>query len=251
MPHVKNLTERDFTLGCLWDTLVSMTRGILIAGNNSSLFSAAAAEAAKRVESFVSVQIPNHFPMPEGGTVLPPQAETAKGAVPLSWNPASPISARTLVLTAENRLGKINNAVLVCSPPAVFKTADALTPQDIDILVNDEVKGWFLLVRELVLYFRRLGAGSLSFVAPEISSGGGAKNTPVDLLGPAASASFQAFAQSILASTTNEPFQVMGFTGFEAGSEGEFISWLFKVIDEGSGKNSGRWHRYAKLRLFR
>jgi len=136
----------------------------------------------------------------------------------------------------------------VCSPPAVFKTPDALTPRDADILANDEIKWWFLLVRELVLYFRRVGSGSLSFVAPEIGSG---KNTPVDLLGPAASASFLAFAQSVLASAANESFQVMGFTGFELGSEGEFLSWLFKIIDEGSRKNSGRWHRYAKLRLFR
>jgi len=228
-----------------------MTRGILVVGNDSSLFSAATAEAAKRVESFISVQIPNSFPITDSGAVLPPQAETAKGAVPLSWNPASPISARTLVLSSESRLGKINNAVLVCSPPAVFKTADTLTPQDIDILVNDEIKGWFLLARELVLYFRRIGSGSLSFLAPELSSGNDTKNTSVDLLGPAALASFQAFVQSILSSTINEPYQVMGFTGFEAGSEGEFASWLFKIIDEGSKKNSGRWHRYAKLRLFR
>jgi len=224
-----------------------MTRGILIAGNNSSLFSTASAEVAKRVESFISVQIPNRFPMAD--SVLPPKYETVKGAVPLSWNPSSPISARSLVLAAENQLVKIDNAILVCSPPALFKTPDSLTPREADILVNDEIKGWFLLVRELVLYFRRVGSGSLSFVTPEINPG--LKNTPVDLLGPAASASFQAFAQSVLASTVNESFQVMGFTGFEAGSEGEFISWLFKIIDESSRKNSGRWHRFAKLRLFR
>ena len=228
-----------------------MTRGILIAGNSSSLFSAAAAEAAKRVESFASVEIPNRFLVPDGRDVLPSQAEIAGGTISLSWNPASPISARTLVLSAENRMEKINDAVLVCSPPAVFKTAETLTPQEVDILVNDQIKGWFLLIRELVLYFRRMGAGSLSFVAPEINTGGGTKNTPVDLLGPAASASFQSFAQSILASTVNEPFQVMGFTGFEAGSEAEFTSWFFKIIDESAKKNSGRWHRYSKIRLFK
>ena len=227
-----------------------MTRGILIAGNNSSLFSAAAAEASKRVESFNSVQIPNRFIIPDKEAVLPPPMESVKGAIPISWNPSSPISARSLVLSAENRLGKIDNAILICSPPAVFKAADSLTPQDIDILVNDEIKGWLLLTRELMIHFRRLGAGSLSFVAPEINTGG-VKNTPVDLLGPAASASFQAFAQSVLASTVNEPFQVMGFTGFEAGSEEEFISWAFKIIDEGARKNSGRWHRYTKLRFLR
>jgi len=237
-----------------------MTRGILIAGNESSLFSAAATEALKRVESFASVSIPNRFPSPEEKVVMPAAGESAAGAIPLSWNPASPISARTLVLSAENRLKQINNAIIVCSPPAVFKTAETLSPDEIEILVNDHIKGWFFLIREFFLYFRRRGEGSLSLVAPEILPGSGAntvsKNAPADLVGPSASASFRAFASGILAqsgsaSRSGEPFQVMGFTSAEAGSERDFAEWFFKIIDEDAGKNSGRWHKYPKLKLFR
>ena len=232
-----------------------MTRGILIAGNESSLFSAVAAEAAKRVESFISVPIPNRFPLPEGrgtlpeGGSLPFRTETAGGAIPLSWNPASSISARTLVLAAENRLERINNAIVVCSPPAVFKSTEALAPEEIEILVNDHIKGWFFLVRELILYFRRSGEGSLSLVAPDIIPGSG--RPPTDLLGPSALASFRAFAQGVFASSAGGTFQVMGFTTAEAGDEGDFAAWFFKIIDEGTGKNSGRWHKYSKLKLFR
>jgi hypothetical protein len=237
-----------------------MTRGILIAGNESSLFSAAAAEAVKRVESFASVIIPNRFSQHEEGGVLPPRTETAGGAIPLSWNPSSPISARTLVLAAENRLEQINDAIVICSPPAVFKSAETLSPEEIEILVNDHIKGWFFLIRELILYFRRRGPGSLSLVAPEIAPGGGrnvlgrnarSKNVQADLLGPSALASFRAFAQSIIASQTNEPFQTIGFTATEAGDEEDFAAWFFKIIDEGAGKNSGRWCRYSKLKFFR
>jgi len=247
-----------------------MTRGILIAGNESSLFAAAAAEAVKRVESFASIHIPNRFPLPEGRSVTAPGTEAA-GAIPLSWNPASPIAARTVVLAAENRLKQINDAILVCSPPAVFKTAEILTPEEIEILVNDHIKGWFFLIRELVLYFRRRGEGSLSLVAPELISGreagtnflgltirrispwganAGNKNPPTDFVGPSASASFRAFAQGILASQASEPFQVMGFSTAEAGNEGDFAAWFFKIIDEGAGKNSGRWHKYSKSKIF-
>ena len=243
-----------------------MTRGILIAGNESSLFSAVAAEAVKRVESFVSVLIQNRLSMPEGGGGIPSGAEPTAGAISLSWNPGSSISARTLVLAAENRLEKINDAIIVCSPPAVFKTAEALTPEEVEILANDHVKGWFFLVRELALYFHRAGTGSLSFVAPEIIPGGGNKivsgmpareknalnrSPQVDLLGPSAAASFRAFAQGILASSANEPFQAMGFSTAEAGAAEGFAPWLFKKIDEGAGKNSGRWHKYSRFRLFR
>ena len=242
-----------------------MTRGILIAGNESSLFAATVAEAVKRVTSFASALIPNRFLLPGGG-VLPPRTEAAGETIPLSWNPASPISARTLVLAAENRLEQINDAILICSPPAVFKTAETLTPEEIEILANDQIKGWFFLIRELVLYFRRRGTGSLSLVAPEITSGASDinawgknargkdarnKNAPADLLGPPASASFRAFAQGVLASQANEPFQVMGFSAAEAGNEGDFAAWFFKLIDESAAKNSGRWHKYAKLKFFR
>jgi hypothetical protein len=220
-----------------------MTRGILIAGNESALFSAAAAEATKRVKSFAAIPIPNR------GNLPPPRAETSGSLIPLSWNPASSISARTVVLAAENRLVQIHDAILVCSPPAVFKTTEAPSPEEIEFFVNDHIKGWFFLIRELNLYFRRSGSGTLSLIAPEISSDG--KNVQTDLLGPSAAASFHAFAQGILALSANEPFHVMGFTGPEAGSEGEFAEWLFKIIDEGAKKNRGRWQKFSRLKFFR
>ena len=227
-----------------------MTRGILIAGNESSLFRAASSEAGKRVQSFGSALIPNRISLPDGAGIPPPRPDSIEGAITLSWNPASSISARTLLIAAENRLQKINDAILVCSPPAVFKTAETLMPDEIEIMVNDHIKGWFFLVRELVLYFRRLGGGALSFVVPKAASGG-VKNSPADLLGLSAASSFRSFAQGVLDSSANEPFQVMGFTGYEAGTESEFAAWFFKIVDEGAQKNSGRWHQYSKLRLFK
>ena len=224
-----------------------MTRGILLVGNESTLLSAAAAEAVKRVDSFSLAVIPNRFPLPEG--VQPPKIKAGEKAISISWNPASPISARSLVLAAENRMAKINDAVLVCSPPAVFKTAETLMPEEIEILINDHIKGWFFLARELSLYFRRTGSGSLSLVTPEPSSSG--KNAQTDLLGPSAAASFKTFAQGLLTQAAGEPFQIMGFTGSEAGTEEEFAAWFFKTIDEGERKNSGRWHKYGKYGFFR
>jgi len=246
-----------------------MTRGILIAGNESSLYSAVAAEAVKRVESFASAVIPNRLPLPEGGTSRPPRAESSGGAISLPWNPASPISARAMVLAAENRLTQINDAIVICSPPAVFKTADALLPEEIETMVSDHIKGWFFLIRELSLYFRRAGSGTLSLIVSEsgkdaLDGEGGinafglnarnvnswGKNNPADLLGASASASFRAFAQGVLASPENEHYQVKGFTTSEAGAETDFAAWLFKILDEGAGKNSGRWQKFSRRKFF-
>jgi hypothetical protein len=224
-----------------------MTRGILIVGNESALFSAVAAEAAKRVEEFACAPIPNPFPRagPAG-----PKPETLKGKLGLQWSPGSPISARTLVLAAGNRLGQINNAVLICSPPGMFRPVENLLPGETESLINDQIKGWFFLVRELAIVFRAQNGGSLSLVVPDLLPGGG-KDVPADLLGPPAAASFRALAQGLLASAASEPFEIMGFTTAEAGTENGFAEWFFKTIDEGSRKNSGRWFKYSRLSLFR
>jgi hypothetical protein len=224
-----------------------MTRGILIAGNESSLFSAVAAETLKRVEQYAAALIPSPFLHPEA---VQAAAEQDKGKIPLQWSPGSPISARTLMVAAENRLGQINDAILVCSPPALYRPAEALVPGEIENLVNDQIKGWFFLVRELALYFRSRQSGSLALAVPEILAGGG-KDTPADLFGPSAAASFRAMAQGLLAASSNEPFQIMGFSSAESGAEADFAAWFFKIIDEGNRKNSGRWHKYSKLGLFR
>ena len=231
-----------------------MTRGILIAGNESSLYSAAGAEVLRRVESYASASIPNRFNIQETANAPSASMEeregASSGAIQLAWNTASPISARTLILAAENRLKQINDAILICLPPAVYKAAENLLPEEIEILLNDHIKGWFFLIRELSKYFHRSGSGSLSFVVPEPSTGGG-KNSQIDILGPAAIASFRALAQGIITSSANEPFRVMGFTGYEAGTESEFTAWFTKIIDDGSKRNSGRWHRYSKIGFFR
>ena len=228
-----------------------MTRGILIAGNESPLFTAIAVETAKRVESYASAPIHARFPPPEGAGVS--RTDSVGGAIPISWNPTSPISARTLVLAAENRLGQINDAILISSPPGVFKSPDALAPEEVEVLVNNHIKGWFFLIRELVLYFRHLKGGSLSLVSPDVfpkSKDNRNKNLQVDLLGPPATASFKAFGQSVLTSSANEHCLTMGFTGFEAGTEADFAEWVLKIIDKGARKNSGRWHEYSKFKLF-
>jgi hypothetical protein len=220
-----------------------MTRGILIAGNESSLFRAIAAEAAKRVESYASACIPNRLSLRAG--TLQGATDEPGGAIPLSWNPSSHISARTLIIAAENRLRQINDAILVCSPPSIFRTAETLTVEEIETLVDDQIKGWFFLIRELMLYLRRQGPGAISFVASEI------KNSQTDILGPAAAASFINFSQSILASSLDEPFQMMGFSGSDTGGNREFAEWLFKQIDESPKKKSGRWNKFSKLPFIR
>jgi NAD(P)-dependent dehydrogenase (short-subunit alcohol dehydrogenase family) len=214
-----------------------MTRGILIAGNDSSLFKAVAEEAVKRVETIAAAYIAHND-----------QGPTEKQIV-LHWNPASPLAARTLTLAAENRLGQINEAILVCAPPPVYRPVEELLPAEVDAMVDNQIKGWFFLVRELALVFRARKAGTLVLVAPEINGNAG-KDSPADILGPSVAASFRSFAQGLLASSANEPFQILGFSAPESGDETGFAAYLFKIMEESNKRNSGKWFKYGRLNLF-
>ncbi|MDR3160755.1 MAG: hypothetical protein LBU28_03985 [Spirochaetaceae bacterium] len=218
-----------------------MTRGILLAGTESPLSAAIAAEAAKRVESFAAAFIPNRFSHP-GGT----GPSALKGHIPLAWNPGSPISARALALAAENRMAHIDEAVLICVPPGLYRPPEELSSTDIETLVNDYIKGWFFLSRELIGRFKARQAGVLTLVLSEPSVRG--KDEPVDVAGGAVAAAFRALAQSLLAASAGKPYQVLGFSG--SGEPASFAAFIFKILEEGGKRNGGKWHKFGKIGLF-
>jgi len=219
-----------------------MTRGILIVGNESPLFSALCAEAAKRVETHAAALIPS-----SKTAEAQPDQNAADGRILLEWNSSSPISARTLVLSALNKMERIDDAVLVCVPPAYRKTAEDLSPAEIDRLIDSNIKGWFFLVRELSILFREKEQGMLSLVVPEINAG--SKDDVPDLIGPAAVSVFRSFAQRVLLSSMNAPYSAMGFSSSDPGEESAFAAYIFKTMEEGR-RNSGKWYKYGKLGIF-
>ncbi|MDR2662304.1 MAG: hypothetical protein LBC31_04830 [Treponema sp.] len=218
-----------------------MTRGIFVAGNESALFSAAGVEAVKRVERFAAASISRD------GTEAAESGDSREDPrrMTLDWNPGSPISARTLVLQAANKLEHIDDAVLVCVPPAYRRSVEGLFPADIDRLIDDNLKSWYFLVRELLGAFRARQAGTLALALLET----GQKSDAPDLTGPAVGAAFRAFARNVLLSAAGAPYTVLGFSCSEAGEENPFAAYIFKILDE-EKKNSGKWYKYGKLGLF-
>ncbi|MDR2553299.1 MAG: hypothetical protein LBD31_09065 [Treponema sp.] len=214
-----------------------MTRGILIAGHESPLASALGAEAARRVTCYAAAFIPRN------GTARKDPGKY----IPLEWSSSSPIAARTLVLAAVNRLEHIDDAVLACVPPVCRKAPEDVAPVEIDKLVDDHIKRWIFLVRELTAVFKVRRSGSLALVLSE--SGGGARDEIPDLLGAPAAAAFRAFAQAVLLSSRSEPYNVMGFSSSEPGEENAFAAYVFKTMEEGE-RNSGKWHKHGRFGLF-
>jgi NAD(P)-dependent dehydrogenase (short-subunit alcohol dehydrogenase family) len=244
-----------------------MTRGILIAGNESPLFSAVGAEASRRVERWAGALIPHGLgteqpwvrPEDRDQSVSSESGKTSPAY--LDWNSASPVSTRTLVLAAQNELRSIDEAVLVCVPPAYRRPPEELVPVDIDRIVNCNIKGWFFLVRELTGIFKRRradqmnpggsstgsSAGTLALVLKDISAD--TRDDLPDLAGPAIAAAFRSFAQGLLVSTANAPYTVMGFSSSDPSQESAFAAYIFKIIEEGK-RNAGKWHKHGRQGFF-
>jgi NAD(P)-dependent dehydrogenase (short-subunit alcohol dehydrogenase family) len=258
-----------------------MTRGILLAGNESALLSALAAEAAKRVKSCAAALIPHESGGAPDGRQTANNNRTENNRRPengetqvryLDWNPASPVSARTLVLAARNCLEHIDDAILVCVPPAFRRPPEELAPAEIDRLIDCNIKGWFFLVRELAGVFKKRtpekpdagnpggtgnsggpgGAfggpgGTLSLVLKDVSAG--ARDELPDLAGPSIAAAFRSFAQGLLISTAGAPYTVTAFSSQEPGEEAAFAAYIFKTIED-EKRNAGKWHKYGKAGFF-
>jgi len=229
-----------------------MPRGIFIAGNESALTNAIELEAAKRAERYTLALLPDRLSGDDAK--IGPQSwssmSSAEKRIPLEWNPGSPLSARALVLAAENRLEQVNEAILVCDPPSVRCAAADLSLTNVEVLVNDYIKSWLFLVKELAALFRTRGEGVVALVCPD-TAGTGDKDDAVDLLGSTALAAFRSLTRSLLAAAFSEPYHTLGFSGAEAGDDAGFAAFVFKQLDEGARRGNGKFHKYGKMGLFR
>lgn len=222
-----------------------MTRGIFLAGNESALSRAIEAEIVTKVEKYAAALIPNRL----SGAAKTSAPVNEEKRISLDWNPSSPISARTLVIAAENRLEQIDEAILVCSPPSVRSSMTELPLSDIEIVINDYIKGWFLLIKEMATVFTSRKHGTLVLVYPDIASGTG-KDDAADILGPSALGSFRALTHGLLSAAHNEQYLTVGFSTSDAGNEAAFASFMFKNIDEITNRSNGKLHKFGKFKLF-
>jgi len=220
-----------------------MTRGIFIAGNESAISRAVENETVNRVEKYTAAFIPNRL---SGASKNISPAN--KKRLPLEWNPSSPISARTMILAAENRLEKIDEAILICSPPSIQVSASDITLSDVEIMINDNIKGWFYLIKELSAVFRNRKRGTLALVYPEIVTDA-VTNGAADILGASCLASFSAVTKGLLADADNEPYITAGFSSSNTGNESAFASFIYKTIEETDKRTNGKLHkwRYSSL----
>ena len=214
-------------------------QGLLIAGNDAGLAAALVRQAGEKSIACASAFIPDEAVR---GTARHDRLDG--GHVPLEWRPQSPLSARSLVLAAQNRLGSLDAAVLVCSPPRRFLAALPVA-FELDTAIDVYVKSYMFAAKELLTHFHKRGGGALAFV---MRGGGEAGGSPLD---KTITAAVTAFADGLMDSQDGE--NVIGFSAgmSPAGEQMEaFAAFIVKQITGERKNDRGRWHKFGKLSLF-
>jgi NAD(P)-dependent dehydrogenase (short-subunit alcohol dehydrogenase family) len=154
----------------------------------------------------------------------------------LPWNKRSPISAHTLVRNALNKLGGLDDAIVLDVPRVPGLPIHELSAMDVDKAFDLFLKPPVFLVRELLAYFLEKKTGFLglaSFCAY-------AQDIHAPALEQAVREGFKGFASSFLSTYASSGVAVNAFQSFGAGAE-EFAQFIDKAMEEKARKISGRW----------
>ncbi|MFW5688533.1 MAG: hypothetical protein ACOCWX_01190 [Spirochaetota bacterium] len=120
----------------------------------------------------------------------------------VSWNRRSALSARSVVLHAQNLYGRLDEAVVVFSPVRESVPFHESSIVSIENRTDAEVKGYLFLIREIVAMFQKQRSGRLLLALQE----------PDDELRPPLEAislgSFVGAAESLVGYYRNEPLEI-------------------------------------------
>jgi hypothetical protein len=210
---------------------------ILIAGAGPELLAALSSEAEKNGKKTAIAPIQDR----NGGNRFPKDA-AGKNAVVLDLNPGSPISVHTAVCAAQNAIGTLDAAIIVCAAPGNAETRD-FSPAGIDALVNNHIKSYMFLSYEMVRLFQKCKSGALALALLEEPSS--------SLLESSVFSAFRSFSTSLLSHPNTEYIRMAAFLCDEKKTTpvNEFAAYIFKTMLENKKLDRSRWFRFTKFKL--
>jgi NAD(P)-dependent dehydrogenase (short-subunit alcohol dehydrogenase family) len=154
----------------------------------------------------------------------------------VDWNRRSSLSARNVLLTARNRLGAVDEAVILDCHDLPEKLLQELSSAEVESAVDAYVKGSVFLAREIMGHFTERGRGVLCFAAYSPQ----AADSPAPPLDGALREAFRGLARSLLATCSSGPLTVNAFQSYSS-TPGDFARFIVRTLDEKARKISGRW----------
>jgi len=237
-----------------------MSKTVLVAGKNSGdadRFSEGFVSLSRQIVETEAVVFPDEKPVRK--TIAERKAELAafeeektvqaqSGICTFEWNKASALSARNLVLQAENFFGSLDEAVLYFDEEFYASQAEKMDASEISRTCDELILGFQYLAVEVLSRFEKKYTDrpfALTFILKEgpnvldVLRSPGIKNGTVSVASPlvaAAASAFASFAENIAALYGDEPYVnivlVRGDSSMEEARKDDVLSrWLGGFLD--------------------
>lgn len=207
-----------------------MGKTFLIAGTWAAVTMELIQGALSRKERVVAALDP--------GTEQPPiEPDWEKNLRYLPWNRRSPISAKTFVLSGANSFERIDEALLVYAPGEGSRVIHETPLAEIEETIDENLKGFFFLLKELFSLFEKQKSGTVSLVFYDRG---------VEMLPPLEAASagaFRAIVPALQYNYQNEGFMIRGFHS-AVDQPKEFAQYILGFAER-TEKTAGRWIKYS------
>lgn len=169
--------------------------------------------------------------MPEGLD----EGRISEGIYPAKWTRNSPLSARSLILQAENQCGTFQDVVVVFDTNWYSGNFEDLSPEMCSKAIDIMISSYTYLVSELLARLKKKGGGTLVFVlkknSAEDSSGGGFTKKNSILAGMAEGA-FRGLGETIATNFAEDESLRIVLTKADLGTaDSQFANWLFEILD--------------------
>jgi NAD(P)-dependent dehydrogenase (short-subunit alcohol dehydrogenase family) len=210
-----------------------MEKAAAIIGSNSPLGLAIAENCKHQGFSLASVAVSEDV-----------KASRKNGSFTISWNTRSPLSASTVVRSISNQFGQIQDIYIIYTPGVENRAFHDLPSSAIETIVDDQVKGYTFLLRELFALTRKKKNIFLHCI---VYTGGSEILAPQDA---AALGYIRSLISSLFTFYQNEDIL---FNGFESSSPDHdaFAAYIQKQTGDAKSKTNRKWFRFQeKSNLF-
>ena len=153
---------------------------------------------------------------------------------PAKWSRNSPLSARSVILQAENACGAFQEAVIIFDTAWYSGQFEELTPTASSKAIDTMIASYTHLVGEIVARFKKKGGGTLIFVQKKATTdeANGGFSKPVSILAGMAEGAFKGLGESIAtAFGQDESMKIVLAKADYGTADSHFANWLFEVLD--------------------
>lgn len=164
--------------------------------------------------------------------------------IEIPWNNRSPLSAKNIILECQNKMEGFDDVLTIFSSEQNNKPIHEISSAEIESTIDSNLKGNLFILKEIILYFQKIGAGNISLIH-DIEQG--------EILAPlyaVETGGLSTLTKSLFVSYQNEQLTINSYRS-NSGELTDYAKYIFNTISERTKPVHGKIFKFqAKGRPF-